>query len=176
MSLYFLQRNSAYSFTGCLKNLQLDGRRLSSVAESFGVGPCFEGLSEDGTYFSEEGGYVVLGMLFHKCSFPTYTVETRILHTENKMSHTTFCVSLSEVKSDKTWLEPIGTSSPMGFKPDQASPTFAKAPPTTCTLFLSSCQPIVALSVCYSYSYSWFPIASFLSILRLVSMATDYDE
>ncbi|MEQ2287802.1 hypothetical protein AMECASPLE_016304, partial [Ameca splendens] len=59
-----IQRNSAYSFTGCLKNLQLDGRRLSSVAETFGVSPCFEGLSEDGTYFSEEGGYVVLDESF----------------------------------------------------------------------------------------------------------------
>lgn len=53
-----------HSFTGCLKNLQLDRRRLSSVAETFGVSPCFEGPSEDGTYFSEEGGYVVLGTLF----------------------------------------------------------------------------------------------------------------
>ncbi|KAM4713583.1 laminin subunit alpha-4 [Anableps anableps] len=59
-----VQRNSAYSFTGCLKNFQLDGRKLSSVAESFGVSPCFEGHSEDGTYFSEEGGYVVLDESF----------------------------------------------------------------------------------------------------------------
>ncbi|KAF3844255.1 hypothetical protein F7725_013596 [Dissostichus mawsoni] len=41
-------RNSAYSFTGCLKNLQLDGQWLSSVTETFGVTPCFEGLSEAG--------------------------------------------------------------------------------------------------------------------------------
>ncbi|XP_069017816.1 LOW QUALITY PROTEIN: laminin subunit alpha-4 [Embiotoca jacksoni] len=59
-----IQRNSAYSFTGCLKNLQLDGQRLSSVAETYGVTPCFEGLSEAGTYFSEEGGYVVLDESF----------------------------------------------------------------------------------------------------------------
>ncbi|XP_012733714.2 LOW QUALITY PROTEIN: laminin subunit alpha-4 [Fundulus heteroclitus] len=59
-----IQRNSAYSFTGCLKNLQLDGRRLSTVAETFGVSPCFEGPSEDGTYFSEQGGYVVLDESF----------------------------------------------------------------------------------------------------------------
>uniref|UniRef100_A0A3Q4BIK6 Laminin, alpha 4 n=1 Tax=Mola mola TaxID=94237 RepID=A0A3Q4BIK6_MOLML len=50
-----IQGNSAFSFNGCLKNLQ-----LSSQVESFGVTPCFEGLSEAGTYFSEEGGYVVL--------------------------------------------------------------------------------------------------------------------
>ncbi|XP_034756843.1 laminin subunit alpha-4 [Etheostoma cragini] len=59
-----IQRNSAYSFTGCLKNLQLEGQWLSSVAETFGVTPCFEGLSEAGTYFSEEGGYVVLDETF----------------------------------------------------------------------------------------------------------------
>uniref|UniRef100_A0A3Q3B6Z3 Laminin subunit alpha 4 n=1 Tax=Kryptolebias marmoratus TaxID=37003 RepID=A0A3Q3B6Z3_KRYMA len=59
-----IQRNSAYSFTGCLKNLQLDGHQLSSVGETFGVTPCFEGLSEAGTYFSEEGGYVVLDETF----------------------------------------------------------------------------------------------------------------
>uniref|UniRef100_A0A3B5LBN3 Laminin, alpha 4 n=1 Tax=Xiphophorus couchianus TaxID=32473 RepID=A0A3B5LBN3_9TELE len=72
-----IQRNSAYSFTGCLKNLQLDGRRLSSVAESFGVGPCFEGLSEDGTYFSEEGGYVVLDESFELGLRFELTMEVR---------------------------------------------------------------------------------------------------
>lgn len=56
-----LQRSSVYSFTGCLKNLQLNGQWLPSTSESFGVTPCFEGPSEAGTYFSKEGGYVVLG-------------------------------------------------------------------------------------------------------------------
>ncbi|KAL6096213.1 lama4 [Pungitius sinensis] len=60
-----IQRNSAYSFTGCLKNIQLDGQWLSSVSETFGVTPCFEGLSEAGTYFSEGGGYVILDETFH---------------------------------------------------------------------------------------------------------------
>ncbi|XP_034999448.2 laminin subunit alpha-4 [Hippoglossus stenolepis] len=60
-----VQRNSAYSFTGCLKNLQLDGLWLPSVTETFGVTPCFDGLSEAGTYFSEEGGYIVLDDSFN---------------------------------------------------------------------------------------------------------------
>ncbi|XP_071755332.2 laminin subunit alpha-4 [Centroberyx gerrardi] len=60
-----IQRNSAYSFTGCVKNLQLDGQWLSSVDQAYGVTPCFEGLSEPGTYFSEEGGYVVLDDTFN---------------------------------------------------------------------------------------------------------------
>ncbi|XP_008283859.1 laminin subunit alpha-4 [Stegastes partitus] len=59
-----IQRNSAYSFTGCLKNIQLDGHWLPSVSETYGVTPCFEGHSEAGTYFSEEGGYVVLDESF----------------------------------------------------------------------------------------------------------------
>ncbi|KAM7367556.1 hypothetical protein PAMP_013845 [Pampus punctatissimus] len=59
-----IQRNSAYSFTGCVKNLQLDGQRLSSLSETFGVTPCFEGHSEAGTYFSEDGGYVILDETF----------------------------------------------------------------------------------------------------------------
>ncbi|KAM4633602.1 laminin subunit alpha-4 [Polymixia lowei] len=59
-----IQTNSAYSFTGCVKNLQLDGQWLSSVSQTFGVTPCFQGPSEPGTYFSEEGGYVVLDDTF----------------------------------------------------------------------------------------------------------------
>ncbi|XP_060907248.1 laminin subunit alpha-4 [Labrus mixtus] len=60
-----IQRNSLHSFNGCLKNLQLDGQWLSSRVETFGVTPCFEGRSEAGTYFSEEGGYVVLDESFN---------------------------------------------------------------------------------------------------------------
>uniref|UniRef100_A0AAX7U8W2 Laminin subunit alpha 4 n=1 Tax=Astatotilapia calliptera TaxID=8154 RepID=A0AAX7U8W2_ASTCA len=60
-----IQRNSAYSFTGCIKNLQLDRKQLSSVADTFGVTPCFDGVSEGGTYFSEEGGYIVLDDSFN---------------------------------------------------------------------------------------------------------------
>ncbi|XP_072532796.1 laminin subunit alpha-4 isoform X2 [Salminus brasiliensis] len=54
---------SVSSLSGCVKNLQLNGRRISSTAEvsrSFGVTPCLEGPVEPGAYFSEEGGYVVL--------------------------------------------------------------------------------------------------------------------
>lgn len=60
-----IPRNSVYSFVGCLKNLQLNGQWLSSATETFGVTQCFEGLSEEGTYFSAEGGYVVLDKSFY---------------------------------------------------------------------------------------------------------------
>uniref|UniRef100_A0A7N8YPK9 Laminin, alpha 4 n=1 Tax=Mastacembelus armatus TaxID=205130 RepID=A0A7N8YPK9_9TELE len=72
-----IQRNSAHSFTGCLKNLQLDGQWLSSVTEMFGVTPCFEGLSEAGTYFSEEGGYIVLDEFFDLGSNFELVMEVR---------------------------------------------------------------------------------------------------
>lgn len=48
-------------FSGCVRSLQLNGRWLTSASHSFGVTPCYEGPSEPGTYFTEEGGYVLLG-------------------------------------------------------------------------------------------------------------------
>uniref|UniRef100_A0A8D2NTU0 Laminin subunit alpha 4 n=1 Tax=Zosterops lateralis melanops TaxID=1220523 RepID=A0A8D2NTU0_ZOSLA len=59
-----IQINSVYSFSGCLSNLQLNGRSLTSASQTFSVTPCFEGPSETGTYFSSEGGYVVLDESF----------------------------------------------------------------------------------------------------------------
>ncbi|KAM3603251.1 uncharacterized protein V6R79_019351 [Siganus canaliculatus] len=58
-------RNSAYSFTGCSKNLQLNGQWPSSLSETYGVTPCFEGPSEAGTFFAEEGGYILLDQSFN---------------------------------------------------------------------------------------------------------------
>nr|XP_006123285.1 laminin subunit alpha-4 [Pelodiscus sinensis] len=59
-----IQINSVYSFNGCLSNLQLNGRSITSVSQTFSVTPCFEGPSEAGTYFSSEGGYVILDESF----------------------------------------------------------------------------------------------------------------
>ncbi|NWS58446.1 LAMA4 protein, partial [Chunga burmeisteri] len=59
-----IQINSVYSFSGCLSNLQLNGRSVTSPSQTFSVTPCFEGPSEAGTYFSSEGGYVVLDESF----------------------------------------------------------------------------------------------------------------
>uniref|UniRef100_A0A8C0FFB7 Laminin subunit alpha-4 n=1 Tax=Bubo bubo TaxID=30461 RepID=A0A8C0FFB7_BUBBB len=59
-----IQINSVYSFSGCLSNLQLNGRSVTSASQTFSVTPCFEGPSEAGTYFSSEGGYVVLDESF----------------------------------------------------------------------------------------------------------------
>uniref|UniRef100_A0A8C3SSI1 Laminin subunit alpha-4 n=1 Tax=Chelydra serpentina TaxID=8475 RepID=A0A8C3SSI1_CHESE len=59
-----IQINSVYSFNGCLSNLQLNGRSVTSASQTFSVTPCFEGPSEAGTYFSSEGGYVILDESF----------------------------------------------------------------------------------------------------------------
>ncbi|XP_076872800.1 laminin subunit alpha-4 isoform X2 [Brachyhypopomus gauderio] len=61
------QKNIQWSsgFTGCLRDFQLNGRLMSSASHSFGVTPCYEGSTEPGTYFSEEGGYVVLDDSFN---------------------------------------------------------------------------------------------------------------
>ncbi|GAA6074652.1 laminin subunit alpha-4 isoform X1, partial [Tachysurus ichikawai] len=47
-------------FSGCVRDLRLNGHVLSSVPRNFGVTPCFEGSSEAGMFFFEEGGYAVL--------------------------------------------------------------------------------------------------------------------
>uniref|UniRef100_G1SXN3 Laminin subunit alpha-4 n=1 Tax=Oryctolagus cuniculus TaxID=9986 RepID=G1SXN3_RABIT len=60
-----VQINSVYSFSGCLSNLQLNGASIPSASQTFSVTPCFEGPMETGTYFSTEGGYVVLDESFN---------------------------------------------------------------------------------------------------------------
>ncbi|XP_060046586.1 laminin subunit alpha-4 isoform X2 [Erinaceus europaeus] len=60
-----VQINSVYSFSGCLSNLQLNGVSITSASQTFSVTPCFEGPMETGTYFSTEGGYVVLDESFN---------------------------------------------------------------------------------------------------------------
>uniref|UniRef100_A0A8C3IUZ4 Laminin subunit alpha-5 n=1 Tax=Chrysemys picta bellii TaxID=8478 RepID=A0A8C3IUZ4_CHRPI len=56
------QDTSVPSFSGCLKNLKLDGKPLDSPSRVFGVTPCYEGALESGIFFAAEGGYVTLGI------------------------------------------------------------------------------------------------------------------
>ncbi|XP_078071724.1 laminin subunit alpha-3 [Mustelus asterias] len=53
-----------HSFQGCFRNFKLDGNLLDSPLRTFGVTPCFESNFEQGTYFSAEGGYIVLDNSF----------------------------------------------------------------------------------------------------------------
>ncbi|KAL7987832.1 hypothetical protein Chor_006751 [Crotalus horridus] len=59
-----IQINSVYSFSGCLGSLQLNGKPVTSPSQTFSVTPCFEEPSEEGTYFSSEGGYIILDESF----------------------------------------------------------------------------------------------------------------
>uniref|UniRef100_A0A8C4W263 Laminin subunit alpha-5 n=1 Tax=Gopherus evgoodei TaxID=1825980 RepID=A0A8C4W263_9SAUR len=59
-----LQDTSVPSFSGCLKNLKLDGKALDSPSRVFGVTPCYEGMLESGIFFAAEGGYVTLAWTF----------------------------------------------------------------------------------------------------------------
>ncbi|XP_062889767.1 laminin subunit alpha-4 [Mobula hypostoma] len=60
-----IQVKSIRSFNGCLQNFQLNGWSLPSATHTFGVTPCFEGPTEPGTFFSAEGGYVILDDSFN---------------------------------------------------------------------------------------------------------------
>ncbi|XP_072499167.1 laminin subunit alpha-4 isoform X1 [Notamacropus eugenii] len=60
-----VQINSVYSFSGCLSHLQLNGTSITTASQTFSVTPCFEGPMESGTYFSAEGGYVILDESFN---------------------------------------------------------------------------------------------------------------
>ncbi|ROL08880.1 Laminin subunit alpha-4 [Anabarilius grahami] len=72
-----IQKTSVSSFSGCVRSLQLNGRWLTSVSSSFGVTPCYEGPSEPGTYFTEEGGYVLLDDSFNFGSRFKLVMEVR---------------------------------------------------------------------------------------------------
>ncbi|GCC25954.1 hypothetical protein chiPu_0004368 [Chiloscyllium punctatum] len=60
-----IQVKSIQSFNGCLRNFQLNRQRLLPASQTFGVTPCFEGPTESGTFFSTEGGYVILDDSFN---------------------------------------------------------------------------------------------------------------
>uniref|UniRef100_A0A671QKS5 Laminin, alpha 4 n=1 Tax=Sinocyclocheilus anshuiensis TaxID=1608454 RepID=A0A671QKS5_9TELE len=72
-----IQKTSVSGFSGCVRSLQLNGRWLTSASHSFGVTPCYEGPSEPGTYFTEEGGYVLLDDSFNFGSRFKMVIEVR---------------------------------------------------------------------------------------------------
>ncbi|KAM5163419.1 laminin subunit alpha-4 [Mantella aurantiaca] len=82
--------NSVYSFHGCLGDLKLNGRSVTSASQTFSVTPCFEGPTESGTYISSEGGYVILAESFYSGVKFELVIEVRprsnsgiLLHVQN---------------------------------------------------------------------------------------------
>ncbi|XP_071997862.1 laminin subunit alpha-4 [Engystomops pustulosus] len=85
-----VQINSVYSFSGCLGDLQLNGRSVTTPSQTFSVTPCFEGPVESGTYISSEGGYVILAESFDTGIKFEFVIEVRprsnsgiIFHIQN---------------------------------------------------------------------------------------------
>lgn len=72
-----VQIDSVYSFNGCLGDLQLNGRSVTTPSQTFSVTPCFEGPVESGTYISSEGGYVILAESFDTGVIFEFVVEVR---------------------------------------------------------------------------------------------------
>ncbi|XP_041418919.1 laminin subunit alpha-4 isoform X2 [Xenopus laevis] len=82
-----VQINSAYSFSGCLSNLQMNGRSLTSPSQTFSVTPCFEGPMESGTYISSEGGYVILDDSFSTGLTFEFALEVRPRNNSGILIH-----------------------------------------------------------------------------------------
>uniref|UniRef100_A0A8C6X0H3 Laminin subunit alpha 4 n=1 Tax=Naja naja TaxID=35670 RepID=A0A8C6X0H3_NAJNA len=82
-----IQINSVYSFSGCLGSLQLNGKPVTSPSQTFSVTPCFEGPSEEGTYFSSEGGYIILDESFSLGLKFEVVFEVRPRHSSGILMH-----------------------------------------------------------------------------------------
>ncbi|XP_053322196.1 laminin subunit alpha-3 [Spea bombifrons] len=59
-----LQGISKKSFTGCLRNVQVNGIPLERLSLSSGVVPCYEGAFETGVYFAHDGGHIIVEKAF----------------------------------------------------------------------------------------------------------------
>ncbi|KAM3930337.1 laminin subunit alpha-4 [Leptodactylus fuscus] len=72
-----VQIDAVYSLNGCLGDLQLNGRSVTTPSQAFSVTPCFEGPMESGTYISSEGGYIILAESFNTGVKFEFVVEVR---------------------------------------------------------------------------------------------------
>ncbi|KAM6918595.1 laminin subunit alpha-4-like [Xenentodon cancila] len=53
-----------HSVTGCVRNFKMNGALMSQPATNLGAGPCFEGQTQRGAYFSGNGAHVVMNNSF----------------------------------------------------------------------------------------------------------------
>ncbi|RVE61913.1 hypothetical protein OJAV_G00175350 [Oryzias javanicus] len=53
-----------HSVSGCLRNFKMNGALMSNPTTNTGAGPCFEGQTQRGVYFSGNGAHVVLNDSF----------------------------------------------------------------------------------------------------------------
>uniref|UniRef100_A0A8D0LAX1 Laminin subunit alpha 3 n=1 Tax=Sphenodon punctatus TaxID=8508 RepID=A0A8D0LAX1_SPHPU len=79
------------SFVGCLRNFKVEGKLMSTPHQNTGVHPCLDGSLENGMYFFNEGGHVLIDNSFMMGSKFKMTFNIRpgsqtgvLLHTGNK--------------------------------------------------------------------------------------------
>ncbi|XP_078791367.1 laminin subunit alpha-3 isoform X1 [Oryzias latipes] len=53
-----------HSVSGCLRNFKMNGALMSNPTTNTGAGPCFEGQTQRGVYFSGNGAHVILNDSF----------------------------------------------------------------------------------------------------------------
>ncbi|KAG8014177.1 Laminin subunit alpha-3 [Nibea albiflora] len=52
------------SVSGCIRNFKMNGAAMSNPTTNHGVGPCFEGQTQRGAYFSGNGAHVIINDSF----------------------------------------------------------------------------------------------------------------
>uniref|UniRef100_A0A669BW71 Laminin subunit alpha 3 n=1 Tax=Oreochromis niloticus TaxID=8128 RepID=A0A669BW71_ORENI len=53
-----------HSVSGCVRNFKMNGAQMSNPTANHGAGPCFEGQTQRGAYFSGNGAHVVVSSSF----------------------------------------------------------------------------------------------------------------
>ncbi|XP_028831523.1 laminin subunit alpha-3-like [Denticeps clupeoides] len=53
-----------HNMIGCIRNFKMNGLTLADPTTNHGVGPCFDGQTDSGAYFSGKGGYAVIDKSF----------------------------------------------------------------------------------------------------------------
>ncbi|CAH2284950.1 laminin subunit alpha-3 [Pelobates cultripes] len=52
------------SFVGCMRNVQVNGTPLERPSQASRVIPCYDGASEKGVFFAQDGGHIILAKSF----------------------------------------------------------------------------------------------------------------
>ncbi|XP_062849691.1 laminin subunit alpha-4-like, partial [Trichomycterus rosablanca] len=93
-----------HGVVGCVRNLKMNGSSMAPPTTNHGVGPCFEGQSESGAYFSGQGAYVIIDESFVISQNFELVIELRpskesglLLHVGDSNHHLTVFIRKGEV-------------------------------------------------------------------------------
>uniref|UniRef100_A0A673CRX7 Laminin subunit alpha 3 n=1 Tax=Sphaeramia orbicularis TaxID=375764 RepID=A0A673CRX7_9TELE len=59
-----LHKQLKHSVSGCVRNFKMNGAPMTDPSTNHGAGPCFEGQTQKGAYFSGNGAYVIINESF----------------------------------------------------------------------------------------------------------------